>query len=240
MYMAEAGARAHLLPPRALALVVVTLVVGAVYTIVQRPLAGGGHLRTRTRELMNSATSYACGLLVWPIVWYLLVGPAIIRAAPLSLLGLLWPIMIMLLDLQWVTKQPHEPEDSKKTTFTFDGNAISSLSFALGGILLSQVGRSFASSAAPMLSACLFLVIGFVIPSPGVHSRTGMGSIILAMKKISMAYCVGLLVSAIGVSLQRGLQRRELEITPEKLALDRPDGKTPHPNLKGGTHHSQE
>ena len=202
------------------------LLVGILYVLVLRAAACARRHRmsTRTTELVNAATSYTCGALAWPAVWYMLVGPVMVRAAPLTLVGLVWPIVIMLLDLMWVTKQPLEPDDTKKTSFTFDGNAISSLSFALGGILLSQVGRTFAASASPMLSACIFLVIAFVIPSPGVHSRTGAGAIILALKKIAMAFCVGLLISSIAISLQVGIKRRIASVTNEALEKDVPEG----------------
>ena len=181
------------------------------------------HLRCRTNELMNTVTCYVIGCLIWPALWYFLVGVETIKAAPAAVLGLVWPIVILTLDVLWVSKQPLEPEDTKKTTFTFDGNALSSLSFALGGVLLSQVGKTFASSASPMLSACIFLVIGFVLPSPGVHARTSIGAIILALKKIAMAFCVGLLISSIAISLQIGLKRRRLDVTYEKLMCDRPE-----------------
>lgn len=198
------------------------LAVSILYVVIQRIAFNEKHIRARTRELLNSATTYTIGALLWPFVWYVLVGPAMMRASPLTTVGFVWPIVIMFLDLLWVTKQPLEPDDSKKTSFTFDGNAISSLSFALGGVLLSQVGKTFASSAAPILSACIFLVIAFVIPSPSVHSRTGIGSIILASKKIAMAFCVGLLISSIAISLQMGFERRNNDVTHETLAGDRP------------------
>lgn len=212
------------------------IVVGLVYVVVMRILGSDRRLRTRTKELSNAATSYTIGALVWPFVWYLLVCPVMIKTAPLTFVGFFWPIIILLLDLLWVTKQPLEPDDSKKTSFTFDGNAISSLSFALGGILLSQVGKTFAASASPMLSACIFLVIAFVIPSPGVHSRTGAGAIILAVKKIAMAFCVGLLISSIAISLQIGIKRRHLNVTHDKLLADQPSDATAAPKLGEAPH----
>lgn len=200
--------------------------VGVIYVVVMRIMDSDPSMRTRTKELFNAATSYVVGALLWPFVWYMLVGPVMIKTAPLTVVGFVWPIVILTLDLMWVTKQPLEPDDTKKTSFTFDGNAISSLSFALGGILLSQVGKTFAASASPMLSACIFLVIAFVIPSPGVHSRTGVGAIILAVKKIAMAFCVGLLISSIAISLQIGIKRRHVDVTHEKLLTDAPSEAT--------------
>ena len=206
------------------------LVVGILYVLVQRFAGADGRLSTRTRELINAATTYACGALVWPVIWFCLVSRVMIQTAPLTLLGFAWPIVIILLDLLWVTKQPLEPDDTKKTSFTFDGNAISSLSFALGGILLSQVGKTFAASASPMLSACIFLVVAFVLPSPGVHARTGIGAIILAAKKIAMAFCVGLLISSIAISLQVGIERRRTSVTHDALDRDEPSADA---NVKG-------
>lgn len=208
------------------------LLVGVVYVVVQRFLLSDVRVKTRTKELFNAASSYTCGALAWPLIWYFLVGPVMIQAAPLTFLGFAWPVVIMLLDLLWVTKQPLEPDDTKKTTFTFDGNAISSLSFALGGILLTQVGKTFATSASPMLFACIFLVIAFVIPSPGVHSRTGIGAIILALRKIAMAFCVGLLISSVTITLQVGMKRRYTDVTHEKLSKDAPTSDSSVPKLK--------
>lgn len=198
------------------------LAVGVLYVVLKRSFAIGRCTHSRTREMINAATCYTIGVILWPALWYFLVDSKTIRVAPLTLLGFVWPVFILVLDLFWTTKQPLEPEDTKKNTFTFDGNAISSLSFALGGILLSQVGKTFAASASPMLSACIFLVIAFVIPSPGVHARTGAGAIILAVKKIAMAFCVGLLISAITISLQIGIHRRCTDVTHEKLLSDEP------------------
>ena len=204
------------------------IVVGVLYIVVMRLMGLMPKMRTRTKELFNMATSYTVGALLWPLLWYLLVGPVMITTAPLTFAGFVWPVVILFLDLMWVTKQPFEPEDTKKTSFTFDGNAISSLSFALGGILLSQIGKTFAASASPMLSACIFLVIAFVIPTPGVHARTGVGAVILAVRKIAMAFCVGLLISSIAISLQVGINRRQV-VTREKLLVDTPRD-TAHPH----------
>ena len=184
------------------------LTLGIIYTIVFRARLSNEGVSTRTIELCNNATSYAIGAFLWPMVWYPLVGAALVKAAPLTLIGFAWPLLMMSVDLLWTTKQPLDPDDTKRTTFTFDGNAISSLSFALGGLLLSQIGKVFAKSAAPMLSASIFLVIAFVIPSPGVTVRSGLGAVFLSSKKIAMAFCVGLLISAIAITLQVGLKHR--------------------------------
>lgn len=184
------------------------LVVSAAYSLIAAPARSLEPPCVRSIELSNMARTYAVGALVYPILWYALVGPELIRHTPWTLIGLVWPLIIICLDLTWVTKQPQEPDDTKKTSFTFDGNAISGMSFALGGLLVSQVGEVFSKSATPMLSACIFLVICFVIPHPGVHVRSGVGAVILGLKKIGMAFATGLLLSAIAVSLQAGLRAR--------------------------------
>lgn len=204
------------------ACVVGAIVVAIVYVIVQRLALGRlSHIRSRTTELSNAAAAYAIGAMVWPLVWFPLVGAVMLRAAPLTVLGLLWPPIMLSLDLLWVTRQPLEPE--VRTTFAFDGNSISSLSFALGGILLSQVGKTFSKSAAPLLSGCIFLVIAFVLPSPSVHGRSGAGSVVLSVRKVALTFCVGLLISAVAISLQMGMLRRG-GITATHLRNDDPPG----------------
>lgn len=199
---------APLLPRGSVAFLAGVLAVGLAYI---------GALRRRTEltscvrahELCNSAFAYVVGALAWPALWFALVGDKLIRLAPLVVLGLAWPLLIMLLDLLWVTKLPRDPDDTKKGTFTFDGNALSGISFAVASLTMSQMGVAFSKATSPLLAACVFLIIGFVIPTPGVHVRSGMGATLLSVKKIAMAFCVGLLISAVAVTLQVGWQHRQ-------------------------------
>jgi len=59
-----------------------------------------------------------------------------------------------------------------------------------------------------ILAAVVFFVIVFVLPTPGVHTevhiQSGVGAVLLSARKPAMWFCVGLLVSAIAISLQSG------------------------------------
>lgn len=193
----------------------VTLVVGGlvaslVYVLLTTCNSPSNMLSLRTKDLIGSSISFTIGILLWPVVWYVLVGGHVIERVPITVLGLLWSFVMMSLDLLWTTRQPYEQEDVSRgrSSFSFDGNSISSLAFALGGLLVSQVGKDFAQSASPMLSACVFLVVAFVVPGPSVHSHSTLGSILIGSKKIAMAWCVGLLISAISISLHQGFKLR--------------------------------
>lgn len=195
------------------------LVAGMVYMFIFRLRNPQSNVRVRTIELSNMATAYVAAAFLWPFVWHPLVGQTMLSHSKWTIVGFVWPLIILTVDLIWVTRHPLELDDTKRGSFTFDGNAISGLSFALGGLLLSQVGAVFAKSAAPLISACIFLVIAFVIPNPGVHVRSGLGAVLLSSKKIAMAFCVGLLISAIAVSLQIGLRNRKV-LTKEMIQAD--------------------
>tara|TARA_B100000683_G_scaffold67956_3_gene66679 strand:+ start:8272 stop:9066 length:795 start_codon:yes stop_codon:yes gene_type:complete len=199
-------------PPALLSRPIVLFVVGVIavsilYVLLHRCTLPGVHSRVRTLELVNTATAYAIGGIFWPVVFGALIGPRLAGGCSLCLLGLAWPLVMMFVDLLWITRQPLDPEDTKKGSFVYDANALSGLALALGSLLLSQVGDRLAKSAAPALSACVFLVLAFVIPTPGVPVRSGLGALLLSFRKIAMAYCVGLLIAAVAISLQMSVRR---------------------------------
>ena len=157
-----------------------------------------GPLDALRERAANQITVYTLGALAWPIVWNLLVGCDVAARSPLALIGLAWAPLLLCLDVLWI--QNHT-DDRPQQALTYDANAISSLAFALGGILVTNIGRNFARAASPMLSACLFLICAFVIPSFGVRAGTPGAASVQAAQKVALCYCIGLLMSTVGINL---------------------------------------
>ena len=179
----------------------VAVVCGAVCAFYAACVGPRGVVTLRTRELSASAGTYAVGLIAWPFVWFALVGQFVGRAAPLSSIGLLWVPVLLCLDLMWTTRQPLDRTTEERSSFSYEGNSLSSLAFALGGLLVARTGKSTARAATPMLSACILLVVAFVVPSPGVNTHSSSGARVLSGKKVALAYCVGLLLSAVAITM---------------------------------------
>jgi hypothetical protein len=158
-----------------------------------------GALDARYERAANQVTTWTIGAITWPLVWLALVGCDVAVHAPLALIGLVWTPVLLALDVFWAN---NHTEDRPQQALTYDANAISSLAFALGGILMTNIGRSFARAASPMLSACIFLICAFVIPSFGVRPNTPGAATTQAVQKVSLCFCIGLLMSAVGINLQ--------------------------------------
>lgn len=179
------------------------LVVALIYTMGSRNALCSRGMRDDQIFNANRATVWCLGAVLWPFVWSAFVGTDVLDRTPMAVLGLLWPPLLLSLDLIWIT-QSSEHSQSKQT-LSYDGNAISSLAFALGGLLVTNVGQNFARAASPILTACVFLIVAFVLPTPGTKNGTLSGSIISAIQKVCLSYCVGLLLTAVGVNLNIGL-----------------------------------
>lgn len=178
------------------AILVGTQVAFVAMCVVSRKTLGG--LDVTRERAANQVTVWTTGALMWPLVWFALVGCDVALRAPLGFIGLIWTPLLLFLDIFWVG---NHSEDRPQQALTYDANAISSLAFALGGVLLTNIGRSFARAASPMLSACLFLICAFVIPSFGVRPGTPGAASVQALQKVSLCYCIGLLMTAVGINL---------------------------------------
>ena len=79
------------------------------------------YLSTRRSTQINIATTQAVGIVLWPCIWNALIGFDMLSSVPLAALGLAWPIVLLLLDLLWISHQTAEHEGvNKKTVFHFD------------------------------------------------------------------------------------------------------------------------
>ena len=156
----------------------------------------------RTKELTTSLRTYVVGAVAWPAVWYVLVGPDLLSRFPLAYAGLLWPVVTLLFDALHVTQKPLQDEEGAPHRFSQEGHSISTLAFALGGLLATQVGRDFAQKSSPMLSACIFMVVAFIVSGPSVNAHSSTGAVLGAIRKLAVSYSIGLLISSIAIGLK--------------------------------------
>lgn len=158
----------------------------------------------------NALTVWMAFVCAWPVLWYVVTGEACMRAFPLCYVGLAWPLALFMVDMVFISHQTIESEGmSKKSMFSFDSNAISGLSFALGGLLVSNLGKSFAQSSSPITLAVVFLCLAFVLPSPSLQPGTSAGIAIQTAQKACLYCCIGLLVTATGITMHAGLRHKQ-------------------------------
>jgi len=150
-------------------------------------------------RLSNQLTVLTIGCILWPIAWLLLVGKDAVVSSPLSLIGLAWTPLLLLLDMSFLHQNS---EDQSSHSVSYNGTAISSICFALGGLLITNVGKNFARAASPLLSSCIFLICAFVLPSFSTRSSSSETATMQAIQKVALSFCIGLLLSTVGINLQ--------------------------------------
>ena len=178
---------AHTPPiPRQKIILVACYVLALTMIVLARLYANkDGNVSTRSVAQLNIATVWILGILHWPILWQTLVGYQMLSEFPLTLCGFAWPFILICLDLIWIPHQTIEHEGvNKKTIFHFDAGAVQALSFGIGGLLLTQIGRNFARTTSPIFSACIFMCVAFLLPTPGVQALSVTGVTVSAIQKL--------------------------------------------------------
>jgi hypothetical protein len=128
-------------------------------------------------------TVTAAASVVWPVVWFSVVGFDKAQRAPFASIGLLWPSIL----LAWEAYN-----DGVTTAPGADaGTTFSSLAFALGALFASSIGKEFARTNVVILSTCVLLVLLYVSPSRETPYTN-------AAKHAILTYAAGLLLSAVG------------------------------------------
>lgn len=170
-----------------------------------------GHVSELHERLSNQLTVLTIGAVVWPIVWYFLVGPEAVSKSPLSVIGLVWTPCLLGLDMLFLHQNP---EDRPTQSVSYDANGISSLAFALGSLLVTNIGKNFARAASPLLSSCIFLICAFVLPSFGTRSKSAETAAMQSIQKVALSYCIGLLLSTVGINLQVSWLKYSSQLAP--------------------------
>lgn len=170
-------------------------------------------LNLRFRVQCNLLTIWIIFTVIWPFLWYKIVGKEVISSFPYSIFGLLWTFMLFTIDILGISHHTIETEgENKKSMFTFDSNAISGLAFALGGVIVSNLGQDFGKTASPIFSSVILLCMAFLIPSPGIRATTLSGISIQTIQKSCIYCCIGLLVTALSINLSHVFKTRNMDM----------------------------
>lgn len=166
---------------------------------------------TRSESVCASeqlATVWAVGAILWPVVLHFFIDLSSISHTPLLFFALVWPIFLMISDLRSINHQTLENETTRgRSGMQLETNSIASITFAIGGLLMTHMGRRWAEAAVPLLSAVILFCIAFVLPRPALHPRSVEGIRVHAMQRVALVYCIGL-ISATVLLMISGVTRR--------------------------------
>jgi hypothetical protein len=180
--------------------------------VYARALINSDHMLSSKRiAQVNIATVQTLGILAWPFVWDGLIGVSVLTETPAAAVGLAWPAALLGMDLLWIAHQTIEHEGvSKKTVFHFDSSTITTLAFAVAGVLATNVGAKFARSMAPTFSACVLICVMLLLPTPGLQANTAVAVTVQAVQKVLLTFCIGLIVTSLVISVSFTLTLREM------------------------------
>jgi hypothetical protein len=147
------------------------------------------NLSIRGRAKIYILLIYTTGILIWPVLWKMFLQER--TKDKLSIPGLLWPIMILMMEtylLKYHTFEQHTQKN--KSMLSIDANAICSLTFALSSILGAQNDNCCKHIFIYGVLGC----VAFVMPTPQMPSETIESVIIEHIQKVILTYSTALLL----------------------------------------------
>lgn len=155
------------------------------------------------RVHVELASVWALATATWVVLFAHVVKLEALEQVPLLWVALLWPIVLFTGDLLFVDHQTLNNEGARaKNALLFEMNGVSSIAFALGGLLASNLGKTFSQAASPILASALLICLCFVFPRPAVHSNSLAAIVIASVQRVCLVMCSGLLISAVLLSVQ--------------------------------------
>ena len=174
------------------------------------------HLNDEIMRLYVNAVLMA-GLLLWPLVWDVAVaspggggGLRRLCAQPKMLLGLVWPIVMILVDMQYVRKRTQDAsffESLHRIGYLqTDANTIITAAFAMGTLITSMQSKRAAAargqgSGVQIVMYALLLCVAFVIPTSDVPVTSRAALIIRSAQKVCLNYAIGFVIAGIMADL---------------------------------------
>lgn len=161
-------------------------------------------------KILNTTVSLM-GLLLWPVVWDLTMGYNLLFQSPLAIAGFLWPMIINL--IQMISTKARGR--SKTVGVYRDASAIISIGFAIGTLLISQVGQNNLSSlegqkVLPALLYSLLLSIAFVVPIAHIEPNYTSSVTIKSTQRTFLNYSVGFVITGILMYLTSYTQKVQI------------------------------
>ena len=144
------------------------------------------------------------GVLLWPIVFYLII-PKEESSTNKLIFPFLWPFLLWFWDSYLLTYGlVSESSKSKIASSRIDPSTISSMSFALFGML----GGTSTGKHSYIFLCSILLCIAFVFPSHNLASGSPEDLVVEAIQKTILIWALGLMFS--GVIIQNVAYRKKI------------------------------
>ena len=153
-----------------------------------------------------SATVNVIGILLWPLIWTMVIGFDRAKKQPATLFGLVWPIVVTLVQLQSdqidtsPDYRPIVPSSYKDTSI------IITVTFSLATLLISSFPDSTGNrrKVTQLLMFAIILAVSFMLPLgnlTGEDHEGNTGTILQATQRVLLNYAMGFVISAITIFL---------------------------------------
>ena len=186
------------------------LVVMLVASLVLRgACACDSETPVRFRVQMDTLTTWVAGMLAWPLVWFGLVSPSLLASHPVLGVGLAWPLVMGVVELTSSKPQrgdANHPVATGRGGIQMDLSAVTGIAFAVSGIVGATVGRAHGLRAAPIFSASVLFCLLFLVPAPSVDSDSPRAAVFHAWQRVSLSFCVGLLITGASLHLSHSVK----------------------------------
>lgn len=169
-----------------------TMTIGALLYILAYGALVQRTQTTRVRTRLLLITVWMMAILVWPLLWFRATARS--QSTPYSLIGLVWPVLILLLDMLAMQKHAYENySQSKRHFMTMDANTICSLTFAISAYIGAQNHECCNKIFLWAILGC----IAFVMPAPHTQINAMETVAFEALQKAVLAYATGMLLTGV-------------------------------------------
>lgn len=164
------------------------LVLISVYASV---LMHGESVRTCAR-IVSHCVSLAM-IVAWPLIYRILM-PTDSLGTPYALVGFLWPVLIIAIDIFSMRRHTYETQRQPKRQFaTMDANVVCSLTFGIATFLGVQRKPEVSKLFLWSILAC----VAFIMPSPYTDGTSLFTVSFDTFQKGIIAYATGFLISGV-------------------------------------------
>lgn len=160
---------------------------------------GGVLLRREKRRCILTAV-YAVGMLLWPVVLFNLPYPESKRGAAAALLPLMWPLVLIGVDLlvtRYHVQNQSESENQSHETRSGSQWIIGAV-FATGMLLavIKQRQSGHGPPSAKVLLLCMLGMLAFVLPIPSSRAESTLTWTTRAVQRVVLHASIGLFLLA--------------------------------------------
>jgi len=192
----------------------VTLVVIVVWGAVvwERKYMVNERLEDREDKIrFYAATVQLLGIVLWPIIWNATVGFRHLNKQPAIIFGLLWPMVVLLVQLQSDQIDVNDDHRPIVPSSYKDTGLILTVVFSLSTLLMSTQGDAHAQNRKKMTHLLMFAIMlsmAFMLPLGNMtgeeHENTTPSMILQASQRVFLNYAIGFVISAITLFLGGG------------------------------------